>query len=152
MNVDFKEAYAASREFCLKYLYSDKLFKAPEEFKALLEFRTFNEIYTALISLAIGRRTVSYGELARIVNRRLGKEILPTQGSWLGRSLGEILGAISIYEFSVGRPLLSVIVYNATTKKPGDGFYRLVNALGLKVRESCEKERVFIAWGGYARK
>ncbi|WP_163329421.1 hypothetical protein GFV12_08515 (plasmid) [Desulfurobacterium thermolithotrophum] len=151
LKADFKEAYSKSREFCVKFLNNKDFSDAPKEFKKLLKFRTFREIYNTLIYLAISRQSVSYGELARIVNERLGEDILPTQGSWLGRSFGEILGAISIYEFSVGRPLLSVLIYNATTKRPGDGFTRLVNALGFKIKESCEKERVFIAWGGYAK-
>ena len=157
LKTDFKEAYKQSKMFNDYFLsnisslriYTDEV---PKKFERLLEFRTFREIYLALISLAIKRQTVNYGTLASIVNSRLNEDVLPTQGSWLGLSLGEILGSISIYEFSRGNPLLSVIVYNSTTKKPGDGFYELVEKLGLKIKENCEKYRVFITWGGYQRK
>ena len=151
LRVDFKEAYRESRAFCVEFLESKEFSKAPKKFRELLKFRTFREIYMVLIDLAISRQSVSYGELARIVNRRLGEDVIPTVGSWLGESLGNILGAISIYEYSVCRPLLSVLVYNATTKRPGEGFTRLKETLNLKIRETCEKERVFITWGGYAR-
>jgi len=145
LKTEFKEVYRSCKEFSDKFLWGrEDLSKAPEEFKELLMFRTFREIYSALIYLAISRQSVSYGEFARIVNRMLGEDVIPTQGSWLGTSLGTIFGAISIYEFSVGRPLLTVLIYNATTKRPGEGFLGLVRALGLKIRESCEKERVFI--------
>ena len=151
LQTDFKEAYKKSRTFCEKFLESKDFSEAPKKFRKLLEFRTFSEIYVTLIDLAISRQSVSYGELARIVNRRLGEDIIPTVGSWLGESLGNILGAITIYEYSVCRPLLSVLIHNATTKRPGEGFMRLKEALHLKIRETCEKERVFITWGGYAR-
>lgn len=153
---DFRQAYEASKNFVSEFMRPSwdardwkRIFS---EFNKLLEFRTFREIYMALISFAISRQAVSYGELARFVNRRLGEDVIPTKGSWLGRSLGEILGAINLYEFAAGRPLISVVVYNATTKKPGDGFSRLVATMGLKIKENCEKERVFIAWGGYNRR
>lgn len=153
LKTELKEVYRSCKEFINKFLRDgEDLSKVPQEFKELLMFRIFREIYNALIYLAISKQSVSYGEFARIVNRMLGEDVIPTQGSWLGTSLGTIFGAISIYEFSVGRPFLTVLVYNATTKKPGEGFSGLVRALGLKIKESCEKERVFIAWGGYARK
>jgi len=156
MKTDFKEAYKASANFNSQFIKpcwtKEDWEKHFQEFKKLLEFRTFREIYLALISFAIERQDVTYGELARFVNRRLGEEVIPTQGSWLGKSLGEILGAITLYEYACGRPLLSVIILNSTTKKPGDGFYRLVKAMGLKIKEICEKERVFITWGGYERR
>lgn len=151
LQADFKEAYKESALFYKEFLDSKELSEAPNKFKKLLKFRTFREIYLALIELAISRQSVSYGELARIVNRRLGEDVIPTAGSWLGKSLGNILGAINIYEHSVCRPLISVLIHNATTKRPGPGFTGMVEMLGLKIRETCEKERVFIAWGGYAR-
>jgi len=150
LQTDFKQAYSESLKFNKRYLYEeDDWSKVPKDFAKLMEYRTFREVYNALIHFAIERQTVTFGELARFVNRRLGEDIIPTRGSWLGRSLGEILGAINIYEYYVGRPLISVIVINATTRKPGDGFFGLVKAMGLKLRETCEKERVFIEWGGY---
>lgn len=152
---DFQLAYKDSKkfntEFTKPYWTKQEWKKLFEEFNKLLEYRTFREIYITLISYAISREHITYGELARSVNRRLGEKIIPVQGSWLGRSLGEILGAINIYEFACNRPLISVIVTTATDKKPGEGFYRLVKMMGLEIRESCERERVFLTWGGYKR-
>jgi len=153
LKADFKQAYSASHEFTKRYLFEkDDWSEVPKDFAKLMEFRTFREIYASLIHFSITRQSVTFGELARFTNRRLGEDVLPTQGSWLGRSLGEILGAVNIYEFYIGRPLISVVVVNATTRKPGDGFFSLVRTMGLKVKETCERERVFIAWGGYRKR
>jgi hypothetical protein len=115
--------------------------------KLLKKYPILREIYLSLIIHAIERRIVTYGELAEEINRKFGEKIVPSKGSWLGRSLGEILGVISLYEWAMGRPLLSVLVVRKDTRVPGEGFNRLLRAFGLRVNIRCEQERSFITWG-----
>lgn len=118
--------------------------------KLLSKYAILQEIYMTLIIHAIRREIVTYGDLAREINQRLGEKVIPTKGSWLGKSLGEILGIISLYEWSVGRPFLSVLVVRTDTRVPGEGFENLVRSFGLKVNVRCEQERCFVAWGSFA--
>jgi hypothetical protein len=52
------------------------------------------------------------------------------------RGLNEALGHISMYEVEHGRPMLSALVVNAETGKPGEGFARLAEHLGIQVDDS----------------
>jgi hypothetical protein len=49
------------------------------------------------------------------------------------RGLNEALGHVSMYEVEHGRPMLSALVVNQDTRKPGDGFGKLARHLGLVV-------------------
>ena len=42
------------------------------------------------------------------------------------RGLGEALGNISRYEFSLGRPLLSAIIVKQESRRPGVGFFTML--------------------------
>ena len=71
-----------------------------------------------LIEVARNRGLITYGELEPIAE-------LPAV------SIGSlILDAISRDEASEGRPMLSAVVVNADTGRPGDGFYRLACEIG----------------------
>jgi len=118
--------------------------------KLLDKYPILQEIYMSLIVHAIKREVITYGDLAREINQKLGEKVIPVRGKWLGKSLGEILGIISLYEWSVGRPLLSVLVVRTDTRVPGDGFENLVKSFGLRVSIRCEQERCFITWGSFA--
>jgi len=87
--------------------------------------------YRHLLEVAMARSTTTYGELAE----RLG---LPRRGTRMAREVGEVLDAISRYEASHNRPLLSVLVFSATDKKPGRGFFALARRLGALGREEDE--------------
>ncbi|MEI6058417.1 MAG: hypothetical protein WCP89_01470 [archaeon] len=47
--------------------------------------------------------------------------------------IGKVLDEISRYEISGGRPLLSAVVVQKDTMRPGKGFGKLVDALGLSL-------------------
>jgi len=80
--------------------------------------------YHHLIEVAMHRGTTTYGALAE----RLG---LPRRGSRMARELGGILDLISRYEAAHHRPLLSVVVFSTTDRKPGKGFFKLARELGF---------------------
>jgi len=151
---EFKSVYKNCKEFFEKLnevKYDLREVDTASNFKDLLSFRTFREIYLSLIETAIERRKITFAEFAKKVNEKLGEPVLPEKGNWLGTSLGTILGFISLYEYSMGRPLLSALVVRADSGSPGNGFYSLGNALGFKVSAKVERMRSYITWGGYAK-
>ncbi len=87
--------------------------------------------YFALIEVAMDRGTTTYGALAE----RIG---LPRRGPHMARELGRLLELISLYETQHARPLLSVVVFSTTDKKPGRGFFALARSLGLLAEDEDE--------------
>jgi len=80
-------------------------------------------VYFALVEVAMARGTITYGDLAE----RIG---LPRRGPRMAREVGQLLELVSRYEASHARPLLSVVVFSTTDKKPGRGFFSLARDLG----------------------
>ena len=101
-----------------------KLQKIYREFRqagCFLDWEEFKEkvakAYPELISVAEKRSLITYGELG------LGR--LGISSDWLYPKIGWIVGACSEYEWLEGRPLISALVINADTKRPGKGFWGL---------------------------
>ena len=88
-------------------------------------------VYFALIEVAMARRTITYGDLAE----RIG---LPRRGPRMAREVGRLLELVSLYEACHARPLLSVVVFSTTDRKPGEGFFNLARGLGLLNEEDDE--------------
>jgi hypothetical protein len=83
----------------------------------------YHLIYSALINAARYRGTVTYQELAHMVG-------LPLVGNYMGRRIGNILGAVSQNEVQHQRPMLSALA--ATTNGiPGGGFFTYAKDLEL---------------------
>ena len=60
--------------------------------------------------------------------------------------IAEILDAISLLEHTQDKPLLSVVVVQVETGRPGKGFYRLATSLGLfNGKSDIEEMEFFIA-------
>ncbi|NLF78030.1 MAG: hypothetical protein GX573_20245 [Chloroflexi bacterium] len=95
----------------------------------------YHLLYSELIKAARHRGTVTYQELALVVG-------LPTTGNYMGKRLGEILGAISQNEHFENRPLLSAVGVT-TNGRPGGGFYRLAHELGLIDSDDPERHHEF---------
>lgn len=51
------------------------------------------------------------------------------------RGLNEALGHLSMYEVEHGRPMLSALVVNSETHRPGEGFAKLAEHLGFEVKD-----------------
>lgn len=96
----------------------------------------YHLVYSELIVAARRRGTVTYQELAHIVG-------LPLTGNYMGKRIGDILGAVSQNEVDHGRPMLSAIAVN-TAGKPSKGFFDLARLVGLINSEDPETERAFV--------
>jgi hypothetical protein len=83
----------------------------------------YHLVYAELIHAARHRGTVTYQELAHIVG-------LPLTGNYMGKRIGELLGAVSQNQLNRQRPLLSAVAIG-TSGVPGEGFFGLAEELGL---------------------
>jgi hypothetical protein len=83
----------------------------------------YHLIYSELIKVARHRGTVSYQSLAILVG-------LPTQGSYMGKRLGQLLGAVAENETDHGRPMLSALAVNVQGSV-SEGFFTLARELNL---------------------
>ncbi len=83
----------------------------------------YHLVYSALINAARYRGTVTYQELAHMVG-------LPLVGSYMGRQIGNILGAVSQNEAQQQRPMLSALAV-AVNGAPGPGFFTLAREMEL---------------------
>ncbi|MDL1917533.1 hypothetical protein FBR00_16475 [Anaerolineae bacterium CFX4] len=106
-----------------------------ERFK---EYETveYHLIYGALIAAARHRGTVTYQELAQTVG-------LPVTGNYMGRQIGELLGAVSQNEVINGRPMLSAVAVTSSGSA-GGGFFTLARELGLLNSSHEADERKFL--------
>ena len=101
-------------------------------------------VYCELITAAKYRGTVTYQEIAKMMN-------LPLTGNHMSAVLGKILGEISEDEVSHERPMLSAIAVGVNGL-PGAGFYVLARELG-KLKDQAEevfweteKKAVYETW------
>jgi len=99
----------------------------------------FNEVYCELLNAARDGKTINYKPVAHIMGLALGK---PMGHHWANET-GKMLGEISEYECEHGRPMLSAVVVNKTTKKPGPGFSHLARELGKLDSSSPDAENGF---------
>ncbi|MEO0068907.1 MAG: hypothetical protein ABIK23_07275 [candidate division WOR-3 bacterium] len=87
-------------------------------FREWEEFRTYVlRTYPILIQNARERRLITYSEIANQIG-------LPFN-EWFPLKIGAIVGACSCYEHREGRPLISSIVINGETCRPGNGYWGL---------------------------
>ena len=89
------------------------VFNTWEEFRDLAE-----KAYPLLVDAAKKETFITYGEVG-------GKIGLYVESEYFVLKIGYVVGACSKYERINGRPLISAIVVNATTQRPGPGFFGL---------------------------
>lgn len=103
-------------------------------------------IYDKLRSVANGRGTMTYGEVAPLASLDMSDPADRNQ-------IAQILGEISTYEHEQGRPMLSAVVVLHDSGLPGQGFFTLARELGELDRDdelaffASELERVHHHWG-----
>ena len=103
-------------------------------------------LYQKLVEAAKNRQTITYGEVASMVNMNTSS---PAHRSMIGWMLGEI----SKQEVKEGRPMLSVLVVLPETGIPDVDSFALASELGLHKSGDDqgffegELERVFAYWG-----
>jgi len=81
------------------------------------------QIYNRLIEAARNEELIHYGEIAPMANLNMESQADRNE-------IGRILGEISEYEHSQGRPMLSAIVVHVGGEVPGEGFFNLARQLG----------------------
>jgi hypothetical protein len=79
---------------------------------------------------------------------QLGDEVGPDHGSYPMvtppfRGLGEALGHVSMYEVERGRPMLTALVVQQDSQRPGAGFAQLGRQLGFSVGDTPADEVAF---------
>ena len=102
------------------------------------------DVRDKLIEVARNRGLTTYGELKPIAK-------LPAV------SIGpRVLDGISRAEAREGRPMLSAVVVNQDTGRPGDGFYRLAAEIGRAESPAPdvafweeEREALYRYWSGH---
>jgi len=93
-------------------------------------------IYCKLIDMARKTATpINYDPIAEIMGKSPGERM----GKYWPKETGHLLGEISDFEHSNGRPMLSALVINKGTEKPGEGFFKLARHLG-KLKSVSEKD------------
>lgn len=98
----------------------------------------YHQVYNELIIAARYRGTVTYQELAQLME-------LPLSGSHMGHEVGQILGEISEDEQQQGRPMLSAVAVGVSGE-PGEGFYAFARDLGkLQAATPTEKRQFWEA-------
>ena len=104
-------------------------------------------VWRELRRIAERRETVSYSDLMD----RLRDHVEVDLGTTYRTPLYAMLGHVSTYEKSRGRPLLSAIVVRAGAHDPGPGFFNLARQLGFEWeddRQFFEEQRdmVWTLW------
>jgi hypothetical protein len=101
-------------------------------------------VYDKLIQVARARKTIPYGELARIADLLVESrdEII---------ILGLILDTIADQEVAAGRPLLPVVVVSEASNMPGGGLFKYAKRKKLQKGDdltffTTELKRVYDHW------
>lgn len=76
----------------------------------------FFPVRDALIEAARDRRLLTYPDVAAIMG-------LPGAGYDMGRKVGAMADAINRFERDAGRPMLSALIVQTQSRRPGEGFY-----------------------------
>jgi hypothetical protein len=84
----------------------------------------FPRVRDALIEAARDRRLLTYPDVAIIMG-------LPRSGYDMGRKVGAMADAINRFERDAGRPMLSALLVQTQSRRPGDGFYACAIQLGI---------------------
>jgi hypothetical protein len=96
-----------------------------EEYRDLV-----TKAYPVLVDSAKKGRFIAYGEVGAKIGLYVGSEYFQLK-------IGYIVGACSEYERLNGRPLISAIVVNDTTRYPGRGFWGFTT-IPRKIRLSIQ--------------
>ncbi len=97
--------------------------------------QTYSLVYCRLLNAAREKEGVSYEEIGQI----MGLE--PEAG--MAREIGRLLGEINEDEHNNGRPMLSAVAVEPTTRMPGECFFQFAKKLNKFAGETDEDKREF---------
>src|SRR5262245_50244417 len=83
----------------------------------------YEKAWRLLIREARAKRFMNYAPLFNLLKLK--------RGNHAARQAGQLLGEISEDTYRAGLPMLSAIVINTTTNRPGPGFFTLAQQLGI---------------------
>ena len=97
--------------------------------------QTYSLVYCKLLSAAGKKESVPYKEIGQIMG-------LETDAG-MAKEIGQLLGEINEDEHNNGRPLLSAVAVESTTRMPGEGFFQFAKQLRKFDGETDEDKREF---------
>jgi hypothetical protein len=100
--------------------------------------QTYSLVYCKLLNAARKKESVPYEKIGQI----MGLEA----HMGMAKEIGQLLGEINEDEHNNGRPMLSAVAVEATTKMPGEGFFQFAKELNKFDGETEEDRREF--WRG----
>ena len=108
---------------------------------------TFDKVRNKLIEVARNRRTVSYKEIAKVME-------LSPWGDYMSKETGRILREICDHEHEQGRPMLTAVAMGVSLDLPGEDFFTMAEKFGKFTGSRWDKEAfwdrelrsVYAAW------
>ena len=97
--------------------------------------KIYGLVYCRLLDAARKKEGVSYEEIGQIMGL--------DPGSNAAQEVGQLLGEINEDEHNHGRPMLSAVAVEPTTKMPGEGFFGFAKRLDRFTGETEEEKREF---------
>ena len=97
--------------------------------------RIYSLVYCRLLEAAREKEAVSYEEIATL----MGLE----PGNHTAQHIGHLLREINEDEHDNGRPMLSAVAVEPSTKMPGEGFFRLASQFNKYHGTTDEEKRDF---------
>ena len=92
-------------------------------------------VYCRLLNAAKEKEGVSYEEIGQIMGLEIEAD--------MAKEIGQLLGEINEDENKNGRPMLSAVAVEPTTKMPGEGFFDFAEKLNKFDGETEEDKREF---------
>ena len=97
--------------------------------------QTYSLVYCRLLNAARKKECVSYEEVGQIMGLEAHVGMV--------REIGQLLGEINEDEHRNGRPMLSAVAVEPTTRMPGEGFFQFAKELNTFAGETDEDKREF---------
>ena len=97
--------------------------------------QTYSLVYCKLLSAARKKESVSYEEIGQIMGLKAQVD--------MATEIGQLLGEINEDEYNNGRPMLSAVAVEPTTRMPGEGFFQFAKELRKLDGETDEDKREF---------
>jgi hypothetical protein len=97
--------------------------------------QTYSLVYCRLLNAARKKEGVPYEEIGQIMG-------LEAQVG-MAKEIGQLLGEINEDEHNHGRPMLSAVAVEPTTRMPGEGFFQFAKELSKFDGETDEDKREF---------
>lgn len=99
------------------------------------ETQTYSLVYCRLLQAAREKEGVSYEEIGEIMGLKADPDMF--------QEIGQLLGEINEDEYNRGRPMLSAVAVEPSTKMPGEGFFKFAKMLDKFEGETDEDKREF---------